>query len=424
MSEVRVDLTRMHGAALSNESEHGLGSLLPLSRPRASRRARMHQRAVCSRQEPIVDEKILLQREPRIVPLQISRPIACHAMSQHEILSAGGSADWVGLNEAEFFDRPTERGLREQRSSDRIATQSFFSNLHSAMILKSMAYHEPISRTHVSHGLKLHYLDWGNDGAPLLLLIHGMRDHARSWDWTARALQNSWHIIAPDLRGHGDSHWSPDGAYLSPYHVLDIADLIDTLGTEQVAIVAHSFGGQVAARYAALFPERIRKLVLVDGLGPSARVLADWAGLGPVKRTREWIRQRREADTRAPRRFATVDEAVARMAATNRHLSVDQARHLALHGVRLEADGYGWKYDPVVGKFLPEDFSVDNAWFWREISAPTLLCWGTESWTSNPKTDGRAESFRDHRTLVFEKAGHWLHHDQLDTFLVALQEFL
>jgi pimeloyl-ACP methyl ester carboxylesterase len=251
-----------------------------------------------------------------------------------------------------------------------------------------------------------------------------MRDHARSWDWTAQALRDSWHIVAPDLRGHGDSQWSPDGAYLLPYHTLDVADLIDTLGAEQLAIVAHSFGGQIAARFAAMFPRRVHKLVLVDGLGPSSKVLAEWAGIGAVKRTREWIDKRRKAAARMPRRFPSMEEAVARMAAANRHLSEEQAHHLALHGVRQYAEGYGWKYDPVVGTFLPEDFSVDLAGFLREINTPTLLCWGTESWTSNPETDGRAALFRNHRALVFEKAGHWLHHDQLDTFLAALREFL
>jgi pimeloyl-ACP methyl ester carboxylesterase len=149
-----------------------------------------------------------------------------------------------------------------------------------------------------------------------------------------------------------------------------------------------------------------------------------WAEVGPVRRTREWIDKRRETAARPPRRFATLDEAVARMAAANKHLSEDQARHLATHGVRLHSDGYGWKYDPVFGTFLPEDFSVDLAAFWREVSAPTLVCWGTESWTANPEADGQSAHFRTHRNLVFEKAGHWLHHDQLDAFLAALREFL
>ena len=282
----------------------------------------------------------------------------------------------------------------------------------------------PVSRTHVSQGLKLHYVDWGNAGAPLLLLVHGTRDHARSWDWTAHAMRDSWHVIAPDLRGHGDSQWSPDGAYLGPFHVLDLADLIDTLGHQQATIVGHSYGGHVCGRYAALFPDRVRKLVLVDGLGPSASALAKWAEHGVTKRSREWIEKRRETRARQPRRFATSDEAVARMAAANGHLSEDQARHLALHGIRLYADGYGWKYDPDIWNFLPEEFSVDSTAFWREISAPTLLCWGTESWTTNPREDESTAHFPDHRTVVFEKAGHWLHHDRLEAFLAMLNEFL
>ena len=283
---------------------------------------------------------------------------------------------------------------------------------------------EPVSRTHLSQGLKLHYLDWGNEGAPLLLLLHGMRDHARSWDWTARALRDSWHIVAADMRGHGDSQWSPDGAYLSPFHVLDIADLIDTLGHEQLTMIGHSYGGNVCGRYASIFPQRLRKLVLVDGLGPSPKNLEAWTEAGPVKRTREWVEKRRETAARKPRRFATSEEAVARMAAANSHLSGDQAHHLAVHGVRLYADGYGWKYDPDVWNFLPEDFSVDSTAFWREITAPTLLCWGTESWTTNPELDERTTCFRDQRTVLFGKAGHWLHHDQLDAFLGVLNEFL
>jgi pimeloyl-ACP methyl ester carboxylesterase len=283
---------------------------------------------------------------------------------------------------------------------------------------------EPVSRTYSSQGLKLHYLDWGNEGAPLLVLIHGTRDHARSWDWTARALRQDWHVIAPDLRGHGDSQWSPDAAYLAAYQVLDLLDLLNTLGGDEVTIVGHSFGGNISARYAAIFPERMRKLVLVDGLGPSDQVLAAWAARGPIQRSAEWIAKRRETATQTPRRFATLDEAIERMAAANKHLSQDQARHLAIHGVRLHADGYGWKYDPAIGTFLPEDFSVDLTAFYRAITVPTLLCYGPESWTSNPETDGRAAMFRNQRTVVFEKAGHWLHHDQLDAFLDTLRAFL
>jgi hypothetical protein len=105
----------------------------------------------------------------------------------------------------------------------------------------------PTSYSFVSQRLRLNYLDWGNSGAPTLILVHGGRDHARSWDRIARALRNDWHIIAPDLRGHGDSAWSPDGAYTMPYYICDLAQLIHQQGTEPVSIVAHSLGGAILA---------------------------------------------------------------------------------------------------------------------------------------------------------------------------------
>lgn len=283
---------------------------------------------------------------------------------------------------------------------------------------------QPVSRTFVSQGLELSYLDWGNEGAPLLLLVHGVRDHARSWDWTARALRRDWRVIAVDLRGHGDSQWSPDGAYIGSYHVFDLANLVDSLGEAQLTIVAHSFGGGVASRYAAIYPDRIRKLVLIEGLGPSPDVMAEWERQGHVTRTREWIEKQRQTRDATPRRMKTLDEAVSRMKAANPHLSAEQARHLAVHGVREHADGYGWKYDPLVGVFAPETFRPDGEVAWRQITAPTLLFYGAESWTSNPEEDGRAAHFRDRRTQVFEKAGHWLHHDRFDDFLASLNGFL
>jgi pimeloyl-ACP methyl ester carboxylesterase len=256
-----------------------------------------------------------------------------------------------------------------------------------------------------------------------------MRDHARSWDWVARRLRRDWRIVAVDLRGHGDSEWAQGSRYAISDHVLDLANLVDLLlaergGQEPLTFIAHSFGGNVVARYISAYPDRARKLVLVEGLGPSPPVLAEWSRLGLVERTRRWIENRQAASTATPRLMASLAEAARRIMIANPRLSDEQAAHLARHGARLHDDGYRWKYDPQVSLFPPEDFSALGPAVWAAIPAPTLVFYGMESWTTNPEEDGRAGHLPNHRTLAFERAGHWVHHDRFDAFMAALVDFL
>lgn len=283
---------------------------------------------------------------------------------------------------------------------------------------------EPAAHYFESAGVKIHYLDWGNKTAPALLLIHGTRDHARSWDWTARALRERFHVIAMDLRGHGDSGWAEGGAYLLPYHLLDIVEMFEQLGQAPVNVIAHSYGGNVAARYAGIYPERVRKIIFVDSLGPAPNTLAAWAKEGPVSRSRSWIAQRRDTRLMHPRRLNSIAQGAERMRKTNPMLSEEQALHLATHGLRKFEDGYGWKFDPRVSMFAPEDFAVDGGLYWREITAPALLLHGKKSWTTDPVEDGRAAYFQNARCVNFDHAGHWIHHDELAAFLSLIDEFL
>ena len=98
----------------------------------------------------------------------------------------------------------------------------------------------PTSHSYFSQRLRLHYLDWGNPEAPPLLLIHGNRDHAHNWDWAAAQLQDRYHIVAPDLRGHGDSQWSAGSMYAPAEFVYDIAQLVHQQQMAPMRIVAHS----------------------------------------------------------------------------------------------------------------------------------------------------------------------------------------
>ena len=125
----------------------------------------------------------------------------------------------------------------------------------------------PTSHSYFSQRLRLHYLDWGNPDAPPLLLIHGNRDHAHNWDWTAARLQDRYHIIAPDLRGHGDSQWSAGSMYAPAEFVYDIAQLVHQQQLAPLRVVAHSLGGNVALRYAGTYPEHVERLVVIEGWG-------------------------------------------------------------------------------------------------------------------------------------------------------------
>ena len=284
----------------------------------------------------------------------------------------------------------------------------------------------PIARTYFSQRLRLHYVDWGNPSAPPLLLLHGGRDHCRNWDWVAQALRDEWHIVAPDLRGHGDSAWSEDGNYAISSYIYDLAQLVHQQALAPVTIVAHSLGGNIALRYAGIYPEQVRKLVAIEGLGPPPRRLAGEAGRGIDVRMRAWIEERRGLSGRLPRRYPTIEAALARMQEENKHLSPAQARHLTQQGVNQNEDGtYSWKFDNFVRVWPPYDMTrADIEVLWGRIACPTLLVVGEESWATNPAEDGRARHFRHAEVLSVEGAGHWVHHDRLDVFLQALRRFL
>ncbi|WP_340265033.1 alpha/beta fold hydrolase [Sphingobium mellinum] len=284
----------------------------------------------------------------------------------------------------------------------------------------------PTSHFFTSLRTRLHYLDWGNRSAPMLILVHGGRDHARSWDWTARTLSRDYHVIAPDLRGHGDSAWSAEGTYLMADFVYDLAQLVDQIGREKATLIGHSLGGSIALRYAGLFPEQVEKLVAIEGLGLSPERLKEHVTRAAPDEWRDWIDKRRARARQAPPRYPTLESAVARMRERNDHLSAEQALHLTAHGVNRNEDGsFGWKFDPYVRDMPPH--AADDAnlpEFWSRIACPVLLCLGLDSWASNPVADGRAAHFRDARLVEFADAGHWVHHDQFQRFITELRVFL
>lgn len=284
----------------------------------------------------------------------------------------------------------------------------------------------PISNSFISQRLRLNYVDWGNPDAPPLILQHGGRDHCRSWDWVADELRHDWHVIAPDLRGHGDSAWSPEGNYETTAFVYDLAQLIHQLDLAPVTIVAHSLGGNISTRYTGLYPENVRKLVLIEGLGVSPAIQAERDVLGVPQRFRNWIDDKRNAAGRIPKRYPSLEAALERMKAENTYLTDAQARHLTIHGISRNEDGtWTWKFDNYLNVWGALDVPPEELYkIWGAITCPILMFYGADSFASNPVKDGRIQHFQNATVQEFEKAGHWLHHDQFDRFMAEVKAFL
>jgi pimeloyl-ACP methyl ester carboxylesterase len=284
---------------------------------------------------------------------------------------------------------------------------------------------EPVSHYYYSDRLKLQFWDWGANGLPPLLLVHGGLDHARNWDWVARSLRQHFHVYAMDLRGHGNSAWAPGAIYSIAEHVLDIATLVDLLAPDgrSIYLIGHSLGGILTLIYSGLYPDRVCKAIAIEGLGlPASHRIHKPA----PERLRTWIDSVRKTEGRKPRNYPNLEAAVERMKDANPHLSDEVARHLTVHGTNWNADGsLSWKFDNYVHSFSPYGHNIDDQRaIYAEVTCPVLLVWGRESWLPDPESEDRALAIRSRQVVKVEGAGHWVHHDRLDVFLEESKRFL
>ncbi|WP_186453875.1 alpha/beta fold hydrolase [Denitratisoma sp. DHT3] len=286
---------------------------------------------------------------------------------------------------------------------------------------------EPHGRHFDSQRLRLHYADWGNADAPLVLMVHGGYDHCRSWDWMAAGLRADWRVIAPDLRGHGDSDWDTGGAYLLLNHVYDLARLVDHLQAEKVRIVGHSFGGFISLLYAALFPERTERALVIDPfIHYTPRRLRAQHTDAPAEVAREWFERAGRAEKRGTRPYPNEEEAMARLAVEHPHLSADQVRHLTVHGLKRKEGGLYWKYDPYLAAMPPQFLSgPETTALWPNVTCPVLFLRGDACGEhSDPQRNGALDLFPDARSITIPGAGHWVHHNQLERVLEEARRFL
>ena len=255
-----------------------------------------------------------------------------------------------------------------------------------------------------------------------LLLLHGFLDAASTWDLVAAPLALAgYEVVAPDLRGFGASGRVPDGGYYHfPDYIADLEDLVRGLAPKWLGVIGHSMGGGVATLFAGARPERVAKLVVMEGLGP----MSEPPELA-VDRMRKWLADR-EKISRAPRVLGSLDEATTRLAASHPRIDRELLRTRAERLVRTnEAGELGWAWDPLHRTTAPTPFNAEVfASFVRAISCPTLFVGGGPLGWHPPDEASRLAGFARLERVDFEDAGHMMHWTAPEAVAAAILAFL
>ncbi len=282
------------------------------------------------------------------------------------------------------------------------------------------------SHFHDIRGLRYHIRTWGPPDGPRIFLLHGWMDVGASFQFLVDCFSRDWHLIAPDWRGFGQSEWTRDEGYWFPDYYADLEALLDLYQPSGPALlVGHSMGGIIASVYAGIRPDRVSRLVSLEGLGLT-RHPPDQAPL----RYMHWLGQLKDAPGFKP--YRSFEEVAARLRRKNPRLSEEQAAFLARHWAkRLDNGDVVLASDPRHKLVNPYLFRVEEAIAcWRRVTAPVLLVSGSQSEIPARMKDTpeqlaeRKGAFRDRREVVLDDCGHMMHHDQPQRLARIIEEFL
>jgi esterase len=258
------------------------------------------------------------------------------------------------------------------------------------------------------NGLRIHYLDWGTEGKPPFLMLHGISRIAHQFDHIAPRFRDEYHVIAIDMRGHGDSGWSPEGAYLVEDYVKDLEAFVEQLNLRNLVLLGNSTGGRVVQVYAGLHPDRVAQLIVED-VGPER----------PNEIAAAFTRQvEREANG-----WASEDELLASLEKSNPRVPEAILRSYAHFGTKRREDGrIVWKRDPNLAK----GFVATELWrFVRQIRCPTIYILGGASRIVPPETQEQLKkTLPDVRIVVMPGLGHYPDQEATGDFLPIVQGFL
>jgi pimeloyl-ACP methyl ester carboxylesterase len=251
--------------------------------------------------------------------------------------------------------------------------------------------------------------------------VHGFLDLAYGWHEVAERLAARVHVVAPDLRGHGDSDWVGRGGYYHFFdYVADLDDLVARVARKKLVVVGHSMGGSVSAYWAGTRPDRVAALALLEGLGPP-----DQSDAALPARTASWLDAWKKVRAKVPSPMPSLADAAARLRKHDPLLGEATAEKLAAAGTRAVEGGLVWKHDPLHVTMGPYPFRRDHAaQFWRRISCPVLVVDGEQTTLDLPNAE-RAERrayFANHRHVTLPGAAHMMQRHQPDGLAKLLLE--
>src|SRR5262249_29686095 len=226
---------------------------------------------------------------------------------------------------------------------------------------------QPASKFLAVNGLRLHYPDWGEAGAPPVVCVHGYTSSAQAFNAPARRFQDRFHVIAPDVRGHGESAWSSAGEYGYADQAGDLAALVDQLGLARFTLIGTSLGGIIAMACPGA-PQGRRRVLVINDIGPDVE--------GGSQRITQMVGSR-------PEDFSTLEDAMAYRREVSPIVagrSEEDQRELAL-GVLRQRDGrWAWKMDPAYIEQRVQRGAPARPALWpvlERLACPTLGGWGT-----------------------------------------------
>ena len=298
-----------------------------------------------------------------------------------------------------------------------LSSEEYREHLQSTSVRAGFRFDEvvlPDERQVAVNGLGFRYLDWGTEGKPPILFLHGGALTAHTWDLCCLALRDDYHCLALDQRGHGDSDWAPDANYTIAAQREDVKGFAEALGLDRFVLVGMSMGAINGLAYAIAYPETLSALVLIDS-GPKVRRPGS-------SRIRNFVNGGAEPET--------LEAIIERALAFNPRRDPLVLRRSLMHNLRRQDDGnWVWKYDRQRFQAMGGDQHAAErrglADGLASVTCPTLVVRGGESDVFHDEdAELLAAGLPDGRWVKIPKAGHTVQGDNPKELVAALREFL